>query len=145
MRNLGLLSAAALALAVAACTTTQDVETSLQSDWIGHQADDFYVAYGPPQSQYKLDNGSQIERWSSGVRTVVIPGSSNSYGTVSPGGFVNITTNTTPATAIGLNCTLDFVVSPKGQITEVRVAQDTIGLWRFSRCAEYLMITKKTG
>ena len=34
------------------------------------------------------------------------------------------------------------VINSQGKISELRVSRDTIGVWRISRCAEYLKITK---
>jgi hypothetical protein len=131
-----------LAVALSACVSVQETQTAVESAWVGRQADEFFIAYGPPSSDYRLDNGDRLVRWSSGVNQYFVPGSSHSTGTVI-GNQVSVTTYSSPPSAIETECQVDIVIDPKGTITKMRIAKDTVGDWQLSRCREFLKVRVK--
>lgn len=72
---------AALALAsvaLAGCTTTEETTANAQSKWVGQSADVFFAAYGPPMSNYPLNNGGTLYTWRGGETEVPVAKAPNS-------------------------------------------------------------------
>ena len=61
------------ALALSACTTTEEANVAMQSRWIGQPADSFFTYYGPPVSSFPLNDGGEIFTWAGGETTRYIP------------------------------------------------------------------------
>jgi hypothetical protein len=126
----------ALALAgtafVTACETVpyeervKAFEDSVNARFIGRSSDDLILAFGPPQSSYKLSDGRDVLQYSNDRTYTTGGGSYTSYETVSryrtvrePDGTqrrveerVSVpVTNTSPIQTINQICTRRFVVS----------------------------------
>ncbi len=67
------LAALAACLVIAGCTTTEDAQRSLDRRWPGQPVDNFFSAYGPPVSSYKLSGGRVIYTWRGGRLEKYIP------------------------------------------------------------------------
>src|SRR5262245_12608793 len=61
------------AMALSACTTGQDALNVMTPKYIGKKADVFFSENGPPSSQYLLENGSRIYRWTTGETKMDLP------------------------------------------------------------------------
>ena len=73
---------AAFALSLAGCgATTQEVEKSVESKYLGQPSDAFFMRYGAPQSSFKLNDGGTMYRWRGGETTINVPAQ---YRTVAP-------------------------------------------------------------
>ncbi|MCQ8781506.1 hypothetical protein [Mangrovibrevibacter kandeliae] len=48
------------------CTTTEEASQAIQSRWIGQPSDAFFSAYGPPASEFALNDGSTLYTWRGG-------------------------------------------------------------------------------
>lgn len=63
------------------CATTANYQRAVES-WVGHSSDELIQAWGPPVSEYKLNNGSKI-------LTYVFDGGSVGYANYNP--YLNTT------------------------------------------------------
>lgn len=134
--------AAVFGLAVlVGCTTTEDANKAIQSQWIGRPSDQFFSQYGMPLSSFTLDNGGTIYRWRGGVTTQNIPAQ---YRTVDDGadkdeGYEETTTTvtepdygttvtetTTTRVSLGRNRPRQVLVSPARTETLFCEAQITV-------------------
>jgi hypothetical protein len=84
------------------CTTEKAAET-LRSEWVGKNADNFFIQHGPPAGSFPLADGRQIFTWQSNVQNYHIPASARSTSTVS-GRSVYTTTTVDPAVDIKVYC-----------------------------------------
>ncbi len=55
---------------VAGCQTSADALNTVSASWVGKPADDFFLRYGPPQSQYQRQDGGRIYSWRGGEASV---------------------------------------------------------------------------
>lgn len=120
---------------IASCATTANYEKILNS-WIGENVDNLVSSWGPPQSSFKLSDGSTVVEYvrsrnsQIGGYTYTVPqttyqtGTASAYGT---GGYAYGTysgTSTTyvqkqtPTYNINLLCKTRFTVNPNGIITK---------------------------
>ncbi len=107
----GQVFAALVALSVlSGCGTTGIANDAARDRWIGQPSDAFFVKHGAPKRQLTLNNGGKVYAW----ETVAMPS----------------------GTQIQIACSADIVTDPRGIITEIRLQEDTIGLWNTSRCTE---------
>ena len=65
-------------VALAGCTTTEETTANAQSRWVGQPADVFFAAYGPPRSNYPLNNGGTLYTWRGGEKEVPVAKPRNS-------------------------------------------------------------------
>ncbi|MEM0898574.1 MAG: hypothetical protein AAGI92_01325 [Pseudomonadota bacterium] len=102
------LVASLAAFALSGCVSTQEVNTNVQSKWIGQPSDLFFATHGVPLTEFALDNGGKSYTWRGGVTTVTTPAqyapiqqpttptsAANQPTTVNNGGFARSTTRTT--------------------------------------------------
>lgn len=95
---------------LSACGSTQTAGTAAKSQWVGQPSDMFFAKYGAPKREFTQRDGGKIYFW----------------GTVAmPSGVIT-----------QVACTADIVANKDGLITEIRLQEDTIGVWNVSRCAE---------
>jgi hypothetical protein len=129
-----LIVASAL-LALSGCTTTRQAVADLNARWVGHNTDDFFLRYGAPRQSLKMNSGNTLYVWASSG-SVPLPEVSNTYGTVSDYGTFQSTTVTDGGGDIAVVCVVQIVATPAGQIQQIVIARDTIGMWETSRCHE---------
>jgi hypothetical protein len=127
---------------LAACTTTEDANQGLSMRYQGSSADNFFLAHGPPVSQYRLNSGKRLYIWSENPSVYRTPGTSNTTVNVI-GNTAFATTRTTPGSTIVVQCQVKIQTSSKGIIEKIQAHGDTIGKWELSRCAEIFRIRKK--
>ncbi|SJZ94081.1 hypothetical protein [Consotaella salsifontis] len=147
----------AMAVGVGGCTTTEEANQAIQSRWIGQSSDSFFAQYGPPVSQFSLNNGGIIYTWQGGdtqrtipaqyrtmtkeekkaqakygPRTVINIGGGAGYNSAPPGQVL-----VSPERTEQLGCEAQITTDAKGIITNVKATRDTDGAgFSFSRCAE---------
>lgn len=170
MKNRILLVAAFAAL-LSGCTTTEEVNTAIQSRWTGQPADAFFTRYGPPVSSFALNNGGTVYTWRGGEKTNYIPAQyaqpsdddavakSVTRTTTRRDANDDETTITTTKTAIGITdnrprliseasvqelfCEVQISTTPDDRIISIRASNDTTGEGlSLSRCAEVLEVQK---
>lgn len=98
------------ALSLAGCGSTQQATVSAQNLWTGRPADQFFAKNGPPKRQYTMASGAKVYSWE--------------------------TLSLSPLGTQQMVCTADILSDPRGLITEIRMQEDSIGLWNTSRCTE---------
>ena len=119
---------------VAGCSGGSDAVVK----YIGQNMDAFVMANGAPQSSYQLNNGGKVYRWSSGVRSIPLPSTTNVN--VHDNGYGNYTGNaiTTGGGSLNMRCELQITTDASDTITNITCTADTMGKWQFSRCAEVI-------
>lgn len=123
-------------LVLAACTTTRQATSSLNSTWAGQNTDAFFVRYGGPQSSYKMNDGNRLYTWAN-HGSVPMPAVSNTTGSYDPlSGSFQSTTITNGGGSAGVECTIQIIAAQDGRIVRISVTRDTWGLWETSRCNE---------
>lgn len=122
-----------LTLLCAACVSTQTVANETGQKWSGRSVDEFVMQYGTPYSKFTLGNGDVAYTWNLGVSNVVMPTTATTnvvgntaYTQLNGGGNVH------------MSCEMQLITEPSGSIRQVRILQDTVGLWTTSRCHEIL-------
>ncbi|BDA85763.1 hypothetical protein Sa4125_33050 [Aureimonas sp. SA4125] len=65
--------ALAAVLMVTGCTTTEEANVAMRTDWIGRSSDDFFSAYGPPYQSYDRQDGGTIYSWRGGETRRFVP------------------------------------------------------------------------
>lgn len=156
-----LASLVVVALALSACTTTEEAQQVIQSRWIGQPAEAFFTRYGPPIGEFELASGNTIYTWRGGDTTRYIaptytsgrpaqtvvrtetretqPGVS-----VTETRIVGITPGRAPEMIAppryeDLFCELQLTVDTTQMIRSIRASNDTDGEGlSLSRCAEVL-------
>ncbi len=121
----------AVAVALSACTTTEQANDAMASRFTGQSADSFFLKYGPPLSFYQMDSGQRMYVWAERQRNIATAGTS----TVTMVGKTAIV-NTTPGSNIAVQCQVRLVVGQDGKIQQITAQSDSIGLWQMSRCNE---------
>lgn len=121
------LGVAAAAIGLSGCVSTGTTQKAVGAKWVGQSLDSFVVANGPPTAPYTLSDGRRIVEWQ------------ESFGVPGAGPLLVAASGaSTEAGSLKLNCRLRLTVSKAGVIEDVTVANDTIGMWTLSRCAEVL-------
>ena len=125
-------------LALCACTTPQQAILSVQNKYVGRPVDEFFVAKGPPQSEYKLNNGDTVYTWVGGIRHYHIPTTTDVRLRQTYSGNIRGTATTYEGGDVTIGCTVELHTNANGVVRSARIANDTIGRWQLSRCAEIL-------
>jgi hypothetical protein len=125
-------------LALCACTTAEQAISSVQSKYVGRPVDEFFIAKGPPQSAYKLNNGDTIYTWVGGIREYHLPTTTDVQLRQTKTGNISGTATTYGGRDVTIGCTLELHTNANGVVRSARIADDTIGRWQLSRCAEIL-------
>ncbi|ESR23185.1 hypothetical protein [Lutibaculum baratangense] len=154
----GILVAAILAGATAGCVTTEQANQAIQMQWTGQPSDAFFSAYGPPVSEYRLNDGGTLYTWRGGETQRNVPPvyrqmteeekkrqpaqqtiiNVNTYGSPNwtpppPPGQVLVS----PGRYEYLGCEAQIATDRQGIITSIRTSKDSDGEGlAFSRCAE---------
>ena len=131
-------SCAFLMMTLCACSSPQEGLANVQSKFIGQKADQFFIARGPPASEYRLSDGGSIYTWIGGEKGYSIPSTSSVNVRPTAGRGVTSTATTHPGGTLAIGCTLELHADARGIVRSIRLAQDTIGAWHVSRCAEVL-------
>jgi len=71
-------------LVLIGCTTSQDAVNLIMPRYAGQKADVFFSENGPPSSQYQMEDGSRIYRWSSGESHVHTPSTTTFNAAITP-------------------------------------------------------------
>jgi hypothetical protein len=121
-----------------ACTSAQEALKSVESSYIGQKADRFFIARGPPAGTHRLSDGGTIYTWIGGVKGYHIPSTTTVNLTPTFGGGATGTATTYGGGNLAIGCKLELLADPQDVVRSIRVAQDTIGAWQLSRCAEIL-------
>ncbi len=130
---IGFLCAALLT----ACVSTQSVIDGFYPLWVNRDFDEFVLTYGVPYSSFKLQSGSTLYKWSSGVDTVSMPVTTN--GTVYNTGYGTANyTSYSSGGSINMVCEMDILVDESNKIQSIKITRDSIGAWVTSRCSEVL-------
>lgn len=121
----------ALTLVLGGCATHAGFE-KLMGSYMGNTEAQLVGRLGPPQGSYRLDDGSRVLQYTRGGAIVLAgarsyaPVTTNTTGNVTLNDGMRQTTGTynqrsttyvsqqAPDTAIALNCTVNFTVSPDG-------------------------------
>ena len=151
------LFAVAMAVALAGCTTTEDANNAIQSQWIGRSTDAFFAQYGPPIRSYPMNSGGTIYTWHGGdKRRNVSPvyrdmtDAEKQAAKNNPYAVININTNgssyesvppgkvlLTPGRVDDLSCETQISADASGIITAIKATRDSDGDgFSMSRCAE---------
>ncbi len=145
----------------AGCVTTEEANQAIQSRWIGQPSDVFFAQYGPPVSQFAMNDGGTIYTWRGGEtsrdvapvyrpmteqekaaarnapHTVINIGGTYNANPAPPGQVV-----VSPGRVDYLACEAQITTSPAGIITYIKATRDTDGQGlSFSRCAEVFDVT----
>ena len=151
------LLAVAMAVALAGCTTTDDANNSIQSQWIGRSTDAFFAQYGPPVRSFPMNSGGTIYTWHGGdtSRTVApvyrdMTDAEKDAAKRGPSTIINIATDgssfqsappgkvlVTPGRSDQLSCEAQITTDVSGVITDIKATRDSDGEgFSLSRCAE---------
>ena len=123
-----------LAIGLAGCATTANYEKILSS-WVGSNADNLVMRWGPPSNSYPLSNGGRVLEYSNqrniqlGGYTQTVPQTTYSSGTASAygtggsaygtysGTSTTYVQRTTPVQNIAMQCITRFTINSQGTIT----------------------------
>lgn len=151
------LLALTAALTLGACTTTEEANVAMRTDWIGRSSDDFFSAYGPPYQSYNRQDGGTIYSWRGGETERYVPAQFSTLGqgrerkstvvvTDSSGRSVVETRTSTeeperimtaPPRSESLYCEAQITADEDGIIRSIGATGDTDGEGlSFSRCGE---------
>ncbi|MCO5089504.1 hypothetical protein [Bosea sp. (in: a-proteobacteria)] len=141
-----ILAVGFVAVALAGCQTTKQASEVLENRWIGQPADAFFVANGPPASEFTRDTGGAIYTWRGGEATSHLPAqwqmpaskpanrSQSAFSGFNPQPYPVLVQ---PARRIDYYCEAQIVADASGVIENIRISRDTDGRGlSFSRCAE---------
>jgi hypothetical protein len=161
-----LIAAAAVAVLLAGCKTTQEAAVAVQGKWVGQPVDRFFIANGPPVSEFPLDSGGTIYTWRGGdasytrpaqIQTVrpatpLVANTVTRTSTYNPAPGTTVTRSSTtsfgisapaattvvrPAQRVEIVCEAQITADREGKIVAVRISRDTQGAaFSLSRCAE---------
>lgn len=119
------------------CVSTQSVIDGFYPLWVDRNFDEFVLTYGAPYSSFKLQSGSTLYKWSSGVDTVSMPVTTN--GTVYNTGYGTANyTSYSSGGSINMVCEMDILVDESNKIQSIKITKDSTGAWVTSRCSEVL-------
>lgn len=125
------------ALFLVSCVSTQSVIDGFTPLWVNRNFDEFVLEYGAPYSEFKLQSGSTLYKWSSGITSVNMP--VTTHGTVYNSGYgTSNFTSYTSGGAINMVCEMDILVNEQNNIQSIKITKDSIGVWVTSRCSEVL-------
>lgn len=105
------------------CATTANYERRLNT-WLGHNADELVMSWGPPDRSYTLNDGSKVIEYARG-HNVTIPFTTTNptttqhfgtFGSTPYSGFSTGTQTTTTYHTFNQWCNTRFTVSPQGII-----------------------------
>ncbi|MBP0617543.1 hypothetical protein [Jiella mangrovi] len=151
-------------VALAGCTTTEEANQAMQGRWVGQSSDAFFSQYGPPVSEFPLNNGGTVYTWRGGETVRNVPAQYRSMTKQekelaekrrSPSTIINIGGGNmsmdsappgqvmmTPARSEQLGCEAQITANSNGIITNIRTSRDTDGEgFSLSRCAEVFGVT----
>ena len=128
---------AGLAIALSACTTSEDYvpsftqQSPVETRWVSQSAGIFFAKFGPPLSD--TESGSPtVYNWRGGYKKATIPAKFEEGKDGKKGRQIS------PARTASLSCTVQLVVSSNYTITSVRTVSDRPGVNGPSYCAEFL-------
>ena len=141
-----ILTVGFLAAALAGCQTTKQAAQALENRWIGQPADSFFVANGPPVSEFPRDAGGSIYTWRGGEATSYLPaqwhtpapkpaaGNQSAFSAFNSRPYPVLVQ---PARRFDYYCEAQIVADASGVIENIRISRDSDGRGlSFSRCAE---------
>jgi hypothetical protein len=123
-----------LSVVLSGCATTENYEKILNS-WVGSNADNLVMKWGPPANFYPLSNGGRVIEYNTqrnvqiGGYTTIVPqttynsGTASAYGTggsaygTYSGTSTTYVQKTTPARNIAMQCITRFTINAEGTIT----------------------------
>jgi hypothetical protein len=108
-------------LAILGCRTPQEVQGSINGQWMDRNFDEFVLERGAPRRRgHKLSNGDMVYTWSS-AKTYSAPNETIT---------AMQRNNVVPARSgrIAHFCRLQIVTNPENIIQEITVLEDTVGL-----------------
>lgn len=108
-----------LLLTVVGCTTTEEANKAIKSQWIGQPSDAFFSRYGPPIRSFALNDGGAVYTWRGGETTRVVPAE---YRTVTPPASPDPLAASTRTTTTVTN------PDPGTTVTETRTTSMSIGV-----------------
>ncbi len=127
-----------VAMLLAGCATTENYKLLLQS-WVGSSEGSLIVAWGQPDSTYRMNDGSKSVRYAR-ARSIFIPGqtttqaiTTNTRGTLnSPNGnsanyngtSTTYVPQTSPGTSIDISCVTDFLINSSGTVINSKFQGD---------------------
>ncbi len=118
-------------LPLAGCTTTEQANKVLESRFQGSSTDAFFLAYGPPSSSFRMNDGRILYSWQERDKT------NDRSITVNTTVVGNQTFSTvTPDSSADAQCEVKILAEPNGKIARIDVASDSLGDWQLSRCNE---------
>jgi hypothetical protein len=115
------------------CATAQGFR-DLMDSWIDNPVGDLVQAFGPPQSQYTLPDGSRILSFTQsstrhmGGNTTTTPVTTSGivYGAGGPTSFSATTyqTTTSPSYTVSRSCTVNFKIDSRGMVRSWQATGD---------------------
>jgi hypothetical protein len=160
--KLRLFATLAIGAALAGCTTTEDANNAIRSQWIGQPSDAFFSRYGPPVRSYAMNSGGTIFTWHGGdtSRNVApvyrdMTDAEKDAAKRNPTTIINIGTSyqsappgqvlVTPGRIDELSCEAQITTNESGVITDIKATRDSDGEgFSFSRCAEVFGVKKNS-
>lgn len=128
--------AAALAIALAGCTTIPTPGDPIEARWVGQSAGKFFAAYGPPLSD-RDEGSSTIYSWKGGYKTVRVPAK------YAEGADGKRGKQIAPARSLYLRCQAEITTNSDYTIRDIRTVNDIPGVNGSSYCAEFLAPEQK--
>jgi len=123
--------------------TTQATMNSLNTKYKGKHVDRFIINNGVPYKKYHLSSGGYVYKWSSSKRSFSMPTTTSYNGSGSVYGSGNAVYGNYSGSAvtygggsISLGCVLQIYTNNRSIIISIVALDDTIGIWKVSRCAE---------
>ena len=116
-----------VAVGLAACVSTAATQKIVGARWIEQPLDSFVLTNRAPSAPYTLADSRRVVEWQ---ESFGVPGAGHL--------LIAASGASTEAGSLKLNCKLRLTVSKVGIIEDITVANDTIGMWTLSRCAEAL-------
>lgn len=129
-------AAAALAVALAGCTSIPTPGDPVEGRWVGQSAGKFFAAYGPPLSD-RDEGSSTIYSWKGGYKTVRVPAK------YAEGADGKRGKQIAPARSLYLRCQAEITTNSDYTIRDIRTVNDIPGVDGPSYCAEFLAPAQK--
>ena len=125
--------------------TTQATMNSLNSKYSGKNIDQFVINNGAPSQKHRLNNGGYVYTWSAGSTSFSIPTTTSYTGSASAYRYGNEAYGNYSGSSVtygggvaSLTCVLQLYTNKSGKIISIRALNDTVGIWKVSRCAEVI-------
>lgn len=152
-----ILVALAAVLMTGGCTTTEEANVAMRTDWVGRSSDDFFSAYGPPYQRYDRRDGGTIYSWRGGETERFVPAQFSTVGEGREQKSTTVVTDargrsvietstrtqepqrimTAPPRSESLYCEAQITADADGIIRSIGATGDTDGEGlSFSRCGE---------